>query len=187
MALPILILLKGPPPALWFDIVTFINSVIKWRINEVFSPRKFHQTVRLQQQINSRKQPRHYLQSQPIHSPEHIARSRAIVQPFKVSYCSGEPIYSYHPSSTWTVCHPSKSTKWIDRPGKYPVFSGILHIFMLRQLNDYYIFSFASLSGDHPVAGDRRTRQILYAHHARDLHPQLVHINATAAFRPDRR
>ena len=155
--------------------------------NEVFFPRKFHQTVRLQQQINSRKQPRHYLQSQPIHSPEHIARSRAIVQPFKSSYYTGKTIYSYHPSSTWTVCHPSKSTKWIDRSGKYPVFSRILHIFMLRQLNDYYIFSFASLSGDHPVAGDRRTRQILYAHHARDLHPQLVHINATAAFRPDRR
>lgn len=155
--------------------------------NEVFFPRKFHQTVCLQQQMNSRKQPRHYLQSQPIHSPEHFAQSRAIIQPFKSSYYSGKTIYSYHPSSTWTVCHPSKSTKWIDRSGKYPVFSRILHIFMLRQLNDYYIFSFASLSGDHPVAGDRRTRQILYAHHARDLHPQLVHINATAAFRPDRR
>lgn len=113
--------------------------------NEVFFPRKFHQTVCLQQQMNSRKQPRHYLQSQPIHSPEHFAQSRAIIQPFKSSYYSGKTIYSYHPSSTWTVCHPSKSTKWIDRPGKYPVFSGILHIFMLRQLNDYYIFAFASL------------------------------------------
>ena len=150
-------------------------------------PRKFNQTVCLQQQMISFKQTRHYLQLQPIHSPEHFARSRAIIQPFKSSYYTGKTIYSYHPSSTWTVCHPSKSTKWIDRSGKYPVFSRILHIFMLRQLNDYYIFSFASLSGDHPVAGDRRTRQILYAHHARDLHPQLVHINATAAFRPDRR
>lgn len=150
-------------------------------------PRKFNQTVCLQQQMISFKQTRHYLQLQPIHSPEHFARSRAIIQPFKSSYYTGKTIYSYHPSSTWTVCHPSKSTKWIDRSGKYPVFSRILHIFMLRQINDYYIFSFASLSGDHPVAGDRRTRQILYAHHARDLHPQLVHINATAAFRPDRR
>lgn len=150
-------------------------------------PRKFNQTVCLQQQMISFKQTRRYLQLQPIHSPEHFARSRAIIQPFKSSYYTGKTIYSYHPSSTWTVCHPSKSTKWIDRSGKYPVFSRILHIFMLRQLNDYYIFSFASLSGDHPVAGDRRTRQILYAHHARDLHPQLVHINATAAFRPDRR
>ena len=150
-------------------------------------PRKFNQTVCLQQQMISFKQTRHYLQLQPIHSPEHFARSRAIIQPFKSSYYTGKTIYSYHPSSTWTVCHPSKSTKWIDRSGKYPVFSRILHIFMLRQLNDYYIFSFASLSGDHPVASDRRTRQILYAHHARDLHPQLVHINATAAFRPDRR
>ena len=35
MALPILILLKGPPPALWFDIVIFINSVIKWGFNKV--------------------------------------------------------------------------------------------------------------------------------------------------------
>ena len=139
-------------------------------------PRKFNQTVCLQQQMISFKQTRHYLQLQPIHSPEHFARSRAIIQPFKSSYYTGKTIYSYHPSSTWTVCHPSKSTKWIDRSGKYPVFSRILHI-----------FSFASLSGDHPVAGDRRTRQILYAHHARDLHPQLVHINAIAAFQPDRR
>lgn len=113
--------------------------------NEVFFPRKFHQTVCLQQQMNSRKQPRHYLQSQPIHSPEHVARSRAIVQPFKASYYSDKTHNPYRHSSTWTVCHPSKSTKWIDRPGKYPVFSGILHIFMLRQLNGCNRFSFASL------------------------------------------
>ena len=135
MALPILILLKGPPPALWFDIVTFINSVIKWGFNEVFFPRKFNQTVCLQQQMNSRKQTRHYLQLQPIHSPEHFARSRAIIQPFKASYYSDKTINPYRHSSNWTVRYPSKSTKWIDRSGKYPVFSGIPHIFMLRLLN----------------------------------------------------
>ena len=152
------------------------------------SPRKFHQTVCLQQQMNSCKQTRHYLQSQPIHSPEHIARSRAIVQPFKASYYSGKPIYSYHPSSTWTVCHPSKSTKWIDRPGKYPVFSGILHIFMLRQLNDCHIFSFAPLSDDHPLSVDRGTWQTFSAQHApRSFSPHSCRASTIVAFRPGRR
>lgn len=152
-------------------------------------PRKFNQTVCLQQQMNSRIQTRHYLQLQPIHSPEHVARSRAIVQPFKATYYSDKTLNPYRHSSNWTVRHPSKSTKRIDRSGKHSSISGILSLFvMLRQLNGYYRFSFTSLVIILWPLIVGHGKYFMHITPAIFSPTQLQgQANATAAFRPDRR
>lgn len=142
MALPILILLKGPPPALWFDIVTFINSVIKWGFNEVFfSPENStkHLVLHSRSSGQGSRPAASFNTVAPFHRDmlhDHVQVVPA--QPFKDTGCSYKTIYSNRHLSNWTARQPSKSTKRIDQSTKHPV-SGHFHLFMLRQLYGCYI------------------------------------------------